>query len=217
MKIGGLLIALATAGLFCCPVKAQNVLTNPGFETGAATGQNDVAGAPGWTSFNNVFTTSAPNPTGVGPHAGVGALKEFGPFTGNNASGVFQQFTSNPGDVWTMNGFGLNDSADPMQTGNLGTLKISFRNASNQEISGFDSNHIDTTTPQNVWTPMTVSQTSPPGTVGVQLFCLFFQPQFAGGSTFFDDVSASVVAAPEPGSIALLGIAGLMSLRRRRH
>jgi hypothetical protein len=191
---------------------AQNVLVNPGFETGTAVGNGDVGGAPSWNSFGNVFNVSAPNPVPVGPHAGTGALKEFGTFPG--VSGAFQSFPTTPGTAWSLSGFGLNASSDPMQTGNFGEVKISFQNAANTELLGIDSNHIDTSTPQNVWTPLLATGVAPAGTDHVNLFALFVQPQFAGGSTFFDDLSGSVV--PEPASVGLFGIAGLSVLRRRR-
>ena len=101
-----------------------------------------------------------------------------------------------------------------MQAGNFGEVKISFQNAANTELLGIDSNHIDTTTPSNVWTPLAAAGVAPAGTDHVNLFALFVQPQFNGGSTFFDDLSGSVV--PEPAAIGLISIAGLMSLRRRR-
>jgi hypothetical protein len=189
---------------------AQNVLTNPGFETGTATGNGDVGGAPGWTTFGNVFNTSAPNPSPVGPHAGTGALKEFGTFPG--VSGAFQEVPASPGQIWTATGFGLNASSDPMQTGNFGELKISFHNAGG-EIQGFDGTHIDINTPQNVWTPLLTTGTAPAGTTSVQIFALFVQPATAGGSAFFDDVSAVV---PEPASLGMLGIGTLALLRRRQ-
>jgi hypothetical protein len=204
--------SLASMSFVASSAQAQNVLANPGFETGTSIGGPELPGSPGWSTFGNTFTESAPNPAPIGPHAGTGDLKEFGTFPG--VSGAFQQFNSNPGDVWTFTGFGANASSDPMQAGNFGELKISFHNAGG-EILGVDGNHIDTSTPSNTWTPLSAVGTAPAGTTFVQLFELFVQPATNGGSAFFDDVSASVVVAPEPASLGLLGIGGLLALRRR--
>jgi hypothetical protein len=203
---------MLAAGLVQSTASAQNVLANPGFEVGSAVGSPDVGGATGWTAFGNTFTTSAPNPLPPGPHAGTGALKEFGTFSG--VSGAFQDFPATPGTIWQLTGFGLNASSDPMQPANFGLAKISFQGASG-EILGIDSNHIDVNTPSNIWTPLLAQGVAPAGTTHVQLFALFVQPAFNGGSAFFDDFSGQVI--PEPASIGLLGLAGgLLSLRRRR-
>src|SRR3954453_4022410 len=123
--------ALAVTCFVLAPTtaRAANVLANPGFETGTAVGNPDIGGAPGWTTFGNVFNPSAPNPTPAGPHSGTGSLKEFGTFPA--VSGAFQTFPTTAGTPWSLTGFGLNASSDPMQADNFGTLKISFQNASN--------------------------------------------------------------------------------------
>ena len=148
--------ALGAGGFSGSTAMAQNVLANPGFETGTSVGGPEQNGSPGWSAFGNTFTESAPNPSPVGPHGGTGDLKEFGTFSG--VSGAFQQFNTGPGDVWTFTGFGLNASSDPMQAGNFGELKISFHNAGG-EILGIDGNHIDVNTPSNVWTPLSATGT----------------------------------------------------------
>lgn len=190
---------------------SANVLANPSFDQGTAPNNADTGVVPGWSTFGNTFNVSTPNPAPDGPHSGDGALKEFGTFSG--VSGAFQQFPTTPGTPWTVTGFGLNASSDPMQAGNFGELKISFQNAANAEILGVDGTHIDTTTPQNVWTPLLTAGVAPAGTDHVQIFALFVQPAFNGGSADFDDISA---VTPEPASLGVLGIAGLLALRRRR-
>lgn len=202
---------LSAVALLACAGAAQaNVLTNPGFETGASAGGGDFPGAPGWINFGNTYTTSFPNPIAPGPHSGVGALKEFGTFPG--VSGVFQSFAANSGETWSMSGWGLNASSDPMQPDNFGLLKISFFNSGGAEIAGFESNRIDITSPIDQWFPLSASGVAPAGTVSVNLFCLFVQPNFNGGSAFFDDINA----VPAPASAALLGMGGLLALRRKR-
>src|SRR4029078_847875 len=97
----------------------------------------------------------------------------------------------------------------------FGTLKISFQDAANSEILGIDSNHITNATPQNVWTLMAANAVAPAGTNHVNLFALFVQPNFNGGSTFFDDLSGGAV--PEPATLGLCGaiMFGSLFVRRR--
>lgn len=189
-------------------VKA-NLLVNPGFEVGTAPGNPDVYGAAGWIAFGNVYNTSSPNPGAAGPHSGTGSLKEFGTFPG--VSGAFQSFAAAAGQPWSLSGFGLNASSDPMQPDNFGLLKISFQDAANNEILGIESAHITILSPLDQWQALAASGVAPAGTDHVNLFALFVQPNFNGGAAFFDDVSAT----PAPGSGLLLGLGALL-LRRRR-
>ena len=200
-------------GWSAAPASAQNVLVNPSFDTGRSAGNGDVGGAVGWTAFGNVFNVATPNPVPTGPHSGPGALKEFGTFPG--VSGAFQTFVTTPGTPWTLSGFGLNSSSDPMQADNFGTLKISFQDAGNAELLGIDSNHITIATPQNIWTPMSANGVAPAGTTHVNLFALFVQPNFNGGSAFFDDLSGGTVPEPATLGLASIVVLGSTCVRRR--
>ncbi len=191
-------------------VASANVLLNPGFEVGTAPGHTDVPGAPSWIAFGNVYNVSSPNPLVAGPHSGTGALKEFGTFPG--VSGAFQTFASAAGDIWSLTGFGLNASSDPMQPDNFGLLKISFQDAANNEILGIESGHITVASPLDQWQALSASGVAPAGTDHVNFFALFVQPNFNGGSAFFDDVSA----VPSPGFMGFLAGSGLFLTRRRR-
>jgi hypothetical protein len=205
-------VMCAAVALVGAQAAQANLLVNPGFETGTAPGNGDVYGAAGWTSFGNVFNVSAGNPTPVGPHSGTGALKEFGTFPG--VSGSFQSFTASAGQAWSLSGYILNASSDPMQADNFALLKISFQDASNNELLGIDSAHITAATAVDQWLFVTANGVAPAGTAHVNLFTLFVQPNFAGGSASFDDLDGSQV--PAPASVALLGLGGLVASRRRR-
>jgi MYXO-CTERM domain-containing protein len=191
-------------------VASANVLSNPGFEVGTAPGNTDVYGAVGWFAFGNAYNVSSPNPLLAGTHSGTGALKEFGTFPG--VSGAFQTFAAAAGQTWSLSGFGLNASSDLMQPDNFGLLKISFQDAANNEILGIESGHITVSSPVDQWQALSASGVAPAGTDHVNFFALFVQPNFNGGSAFFDDMSA----VPSPGGIGLLAASGLFLVRRRR-
>ncbi|MDX2131839.1 MAG: PEP-CTERM sorting domain-containing protein [Planctomycetota bacterium] len=209
MRCTSALFVTVCAGLLASTAQAS-VLVNPGFETGTAPGNGDFGGSPGWITFGNVFTVSTPNPAPVGPRSGTGALKQFGTFPG--VSGAFQVFPASAGEQWSLSGYGLNSSADAMQAENFALLKIAFKNAANAEIGFAESAFITNATVQDQWHALSANGVAPAGTVTVELFALFVQPNFNGGAAFFDDLAA----VPSPASLALLGMGGLVMARRRR-
>ena len=183
------------------------ILVNGGFESGTG------GAAAGWNQFSNAYRTSVTD-TGnpVTAHSGDYAMKMFGNWGGPwNATGAFQTFAAAPGETWTVSGYGLNWSSDALVGQNFGLLKLSWRNAADQEIAGIESAHITSATPVDQWQALQAMGVAPAGTVGVQVFALFLQPNFEGGSAWFDDVSVT----PEPSSLALLGLALIGFVRRR--
>ena len=94
---------------------AQNLLTNPGFETGDFTG---------WTIFGNVFNEFTVPPQFV-PHNGSNNLcSTFGNFSGSfNATGLFQTFPATEGDVFQMLNRS-NELIDPQTGENLGVIAV---------------------------------------------------------------------------------------------
>ncbi|MFZ4574241.1 MAG: hypothetical protein ACOYN0_07570 [Phycisphaerales bacterium] len=179
-----------------------NELTNPGFEAGYA----------GWISFGNAYTElgSATFPA----HSGDRHAKMFGNFSGGfNVTGAFQSFSAAPGQTWSIDCFSYNWSTDPMSGGNWAVMKLAFFNASNSEIGAAEGIILNAASPRDAWIDNAeVFGVAPAGTVSVQTFLLFLQPEFAGGAAWFDDV----VVTPAPGAAALLGLGGLLAGRRRR-
>lgn len=193
MKLTRLLLLGACSGLFvlsaAAPVSAQNVLSNPGFEVGAP-----GYGATGWIVFGNVYT-EASAPPAVDPLSGNQLAKLFGPFAGGfGVSGMFQEFAAAPGEEWEMSSHARHWSGDPMlgvgaPDDNWVVQKIVFKDAGDAEIGAVESTILDGTYAPDVWHPAAaISGIAPPGTVQVEAFILFLQPNNAGGAAQVDDL-----------------------------
>lgn len=193
MKLTGLLLTGACGGMLLLgavsPAGAQNVLVNPGFESGVP-----GYGALGWFGFGNVFT-EASNPPAIVPLGGSRVGKMFGPFAGGfGVSGLFQEFPSLPGDEWEMSSNARYWSGDPLlgagaPNDNWVVQKIVFKDAADAEIGAVESVILDGTFAPDFWhAAPTISGTAPPGTVQVEGFILFLQPANAGGAALVDDL-----------------------------
>ena len=206
--------AIAALGMsaLTSAASAQNVLTNPGFETDNASA-GDVAGPPtGWNGFNASFTTRS-----VTPNSGLQDLKVFGPFFDGGGAGVVQGgFAASPGQAWTASAFFRDDSSDAMQGTNFAVAQLQFLDASNTVLATDESPHFTAANPLNTWTLESANGVAPAGTATAQIVLVHVQLNnpVTGGSVFFDDANLGV--APEPASLGLLGIGGLLAMRRRR-
>ena len=197
--------------------RAQNLLANPDFESGL----------DGWTAFGAASSDAAYH------QSGSYALKEFGNWWSTwDATGVYQNLPASPGQLWTVQAYGLDPSSDAISGANqnFALLKIVWLDSTGQALqplagpgavfgssAGIESAHLDNTTPLDTWQLLTASGVAPEGTVTAQIFGgLFLQPAWEGGSLWFDNESATAVAAPEPASLALLGLGGLSALLWRR-
>jgi hypothetical protein len=235
----GRMLALAASTLACTlfggRASAANLLANPGFETGASAGGGDIPGAAGWSSFDNAYTTSSPNPAPVGPHSGVGSLKMFS----SGVAGVFQTFPATPGEVFNFNADGLALTSDQLGGGNFALLKVVWLNSSGAGLQpvandpnligtdetdgnpGITSAEITANTGPGTWLPYTAQGTAPAGTAQVQVLDLFVNVGGANGNgqsgaVWYDDESLSQVSVPEPVTLSALGMVGLPLLMRRR-
>src|SRR5579862_9330640 len=89
-------------------VKAANVLSNPGFETG---------NLGGWTTYG--ANTSVLLGTAI-PHSGSYYFKVYQAFNGQiNYNGVFQDTASGPGAVYSADGWAYTLSSDALGGQNL--------------------------------------------------------------------------------------------------
>lgn len=199
--VGMVLFSPATAAM------AQNVLVNPGFESGPVGG-----GAAGWTTFGNVYTEAA-TPCLV-PYAGNQLCKMFGNWWGVfNVTGIFQEFATTPGATWKMSAKSRHCSEDPMigsqvNGGNWVVQKIAFFDATNTEIAGGSAESIilDGSFAMDTWFDNApILAVAPVGAVKVQGFILYLQPLWDGGSALIDEVSLENLPPSTPVSVSSWG------------
>jgi hypothetical protein len=200
-------VVAVSAGI---PAQAQNLLTDPGFESG------------GVSSPWNLFNGGAFSQTFA--HSGTWSLENNG--HGNfGVPGSFQILPTAAGDAYDLTGFGLTPSA-PGAGNTFGALQITFFSGANGtgvnlgtvETSPGNakvSNQINATSPTSLWVALdTGTATAPAGAQSLEAFTIVVDQNPA--DVFFDDLTLTQV--PEPSSFALagLGALGLLAVRRRR-
>jgi hypothetical protein len=208
---------LAAALLFSTvPIQVESAvleLANPSFE-----GLLNVADS--WTTYNNDFIARST----VGPsaaHQGSCVLHtELASGGAANTSGAYQDLAAQPGQEFTFSGYAL-DYANGLRTDYYAALRIAFTDSSGTEITPpQESNTLIPQQANEVWTPLTVTATAPSGTAGVRFYASLVR---GTGSTFgswvwFDDVSATVSAVPEPSVVwaAAIGVIGAAAWGQHR-
>ncbi len=192
----GFLAAALMAGFVLSPATSRaNLLANPGFESHSGNR------ATGWTWFGNAFCETNYM------RGGTNSLKLFGNWSSpGNASGAYQTHPAFDGETWTFSGYGMHPSGDALVGANFALLKIVWFSGPNGtgtalqplpgpgarfgDAPGIETVLLTNSTPTNVWHLLSASGSAPPGTVSVQLLVLFIQPNYEGGSAWFDDLSA---------------------------
>ena len=176
-----------------------------------------------WTTFGN----DIPN-VGSGHEyvsGGSEALKLFGQFAGEtNYSGVEQGMSVTEGDELTASAEAYVSSLDSLAgTDNELFLKIDYYREnyglfdSADYISSDSILLADGTTTADLWQELSLNSTAPAGAVEARLALVFVQRDDAGGAVFVDKVTFSnLTAIPEPSAMAILGLAALGWLRRRK-
>jgi len=162
------LLALAVSlALAAGPAHAGNLLVNPGFETPPA-GQ---VVASGWTYFApptlgagvQDYWVVGPTDYGVTAHSGTYFWKQWNalystPRT-NNVAGIYQTFSSAPGNIYQASGWFCSSSLD---AGGLGAgcvtwIQVEFLDANTNVLALFKSPNFSASVGLNTWFPYSVT------------------------------------------------------------
>jgi beta-glucanase (GH16 family) len=210
LRIGiSLCLILATA-----PLRAANVLSNPGFEADPAGQSQNIVG---WTWYGQAWGNTF-NETGPDARTGTNYFKVFQGFTGTvNFSGIYQDYISGPGATYAANGWAKTLATDTIAGQNVAWLEVTFRDASANVLALYRSALISTNTiaagvfPRNTWVDLPVtnqydpvsytltntvtSLIAPAGTYFVR-YQVVFQGDASGsnGSVYFDDLNLNLTS-----------------------
>jgi len=200
---GAAMMLLSFAG----KMHAQNLLNNPGFETGNLTN---------WTMFqaNNYIQAGSP------VRSGTFSYKVYGQFnTSYNYTGIYQDNPSAPGATYSADGWVCTIGSDAVHGQDQVWIEVSFRDASSNALALYRSPVVTGASiagfgGTNVWFDLQVTNqcsftnapalmllpgavigavtgpVAPPGTVWVRYQLVFAQgSDNANGSMYFDDLT----------------------------
>jgi hypothetical protein len=224
--IGSTACLAAALAFTTSTTQAQNLLTDPGFESGAPGQPNPIpipAGVGGgWAVFNGATYSTAH------PETGLWSIQETeGAGVAWNFEAPYQVIGSvSAGQKYTL-------TADYMTTTGIteapggyvpAVIQLTFLNAAGGDIGTVETGGVGANAVQytpaglNTWYTGVVSATAPAGAAYVAPYLAFMENgSQTGADTLYWD-NASLTLVPEPTSLALLGL-GLASgliLRRRQ-
>jgi len=193
-------------------VSNADVLVNGNFQTGDVTG---------WGTWGGTAVTDQDNLGNALPQTGRSSVGGYGDYAGIawgpwwgawGNSGHNQVFAASAGQSWTMTGDLMMLANDAITDDAFGVLKLVFKDAGGTEIWGQDLGQVNATSTPDIWQNLILTGVAPAGTATVEALALFFQPTGVGvGAMFYDNITL----VPEPATLALLGLGGLV-LRRRK-
>ncbi len=173
-------------------------LTNPSFERGNGLIKN--GGATGWTAFGSANSTVISNSSQA--YSGTNFLSLFQNFSGgNNYSGVYQEFLSEPGKKYIFSGYLRNgrNGSDYLQAGNSAWLKVEFWDKNNY-IGAIQNNTngqgIDSNTAQDdQWLFNSMRVEMPPTADRLRFVAIhaYIGTNYNGGSSSFDNLTITEI------------------------
>jgi Protein of unknown function (DUF642) len=207
----------AVSALFAAaPMARANLLTNGDFETGVTppqTNGNQQTIPAGSTNITGWTATGGPgsdgiawlangNQFGVSSESGVDFLDLTGLRDTAPYFGVSQSIPTTIGQTYTLSFFIGVDNSNGLFTGPVGVSASA--GATSQTFS-----NINPTGTGNIWTPESLNFTATGTSTAITL-------TGTQGNQYIGLDNVSVVATPEPASLALLTLTAPLLLRRRR-
>ena len=186
------------------PVRAGNLLANPGFES-PPSGQVVPAG---WTYFATPvpgagvmdYWVVGPMDFGVSAHSGSYFWKQWNALystpLSNNVAGIYQTFTSAPGNIYQANGWLCTSSQDGggLGAGCVAWIQVEFLDANTNVLALYKSPNFSASAGRNTWLQYSVTNA-----------CDLASPVLTGDpyfTTYAVTGSVSQLAAP-PGTAAV--------------
>jgi hypothetical protein len=196
-------VVLVLAALLCTSANAANLLTNGGFEDGD-TGQVGSVVIPGWNSWGS----NGWHNNDAGAVIDTKSMKFWW-----DGVGMWQDYAATPGNTYTYSVQVIDASRDTSPNNWDLQIEAEFYDAANVQLLATPVGYFDSTIqPNDTWIGIGGSIVAPAGTTTgrVVIRSLDWQPGIAG-ALYFDNVSVT----PEPATMILLGLGGLL-LRRRK-
>lgn len=205
-----LFAGLILSGSVATAQQQMNTLVNPDAETGSFSG---------WTEYGNAGYNFGTPTNNVIPHSGTYCFWLFGNYAGGANdiySGYYQFVPAHPGQVFTADGWAYQTNTDafPAGDGNNAFLEVTFQDINNATLARYRSATIDSNFTANTWVDLAVtnqydpntyafigtvtSLVAPAGTVRAEYNVVFDLHNYAGGSTYWDDLELLTTAPPPP-------------------
>ena len=182
------------------PEPGTNLLSNPEFESGTTDWDTSLSGGTAEASAAYARTDS---------HSLVINSDGAGDWASPNLS---QSFTAAEGDVFNLQGYMLNPSADPISGSSFGLFKIEFRDstgnvldpaaiekgsAANAPYYGAESTpSLNASSATDSWIFSEVQAEAPAGTATVGFYLLNVNQPDNTGPIYFDDIQATLIGDP---------------------
>ena len=206
---------------------AANLLTDPGFESGAPGQPNPIplpgGAGGGWAVFNGAaYSTAKPEfgQWGIQEAQAAGQAWNFqAPYQVVGGVSAGQQYTLTA-DYLTTTGISEQNPFNPV------FIQLTYFNSAGTDIgtveTGGSGAKANTYMPAavNTWYTASVTATAPAGAAYVAPYLAFMEngTQVLADTLYWDNASLVLVEIPEPSTLGLiaLGVGGLLAWRRRQ-